>query len=486
MSKSRTKLFLENFLVYGLGSILAKIAPLIMLPIITRLMPDTTYYGLSDLSNITVAFGSAIAIMGMYDAMFRMFFEKDDLEYKKEVCASTLNFVLISGITMCLVLFIFKSYFAVWIFNDAKYVNLLNFTSFSILITTLSGIVVAPTRMQNKRKIFLITNTISPIIGYGISIPMLMNKNYLYALPTAALVTSSIMLIFFYILNRKWFDFKKVNIPLIKEMLKIGAPLMPVFIIYWIFTSCDRLMISKQMGNSFVGIYGMGARVASVSQFIYVAFAGGWQYFAFSTMKDEDQVEMTSKIFEYLALVAFSAFVIIIPFTHFVFALFFKGDYVNGYVAFPYLFLSPLLLMLYQTITSQFLVIKKTWPSTVILSLGAVINILLNYFLINAIGIEGSALATLIGYVISVIIACIVLSKMKLIIIPNRMIIMSAVLTLFIVLWRLISPINIVPAILMSVPTIMIFCYLYRVDIGMAYKKGKGMLKRNKVESSNT
>lgn len=477
MSKSRTKLFLENFLVYGLGSILAKIAPLIMLPIVTRLMPDTTYYGLSDLSSITVSFGSAIAVMGMYDSMFRMFFEKDDLEYKKEVCSSTLSFVLISGITMCLLLFILKSYFSVWIFNDEKYVNLLNFTSFSILISTLSTIVIAPTRMQNKRKIFLITNTISPILGYSISIPMLFHKNYLYALPTAGLFTSSMMLLFFYILNRKWFNFKKVNISLIKEMLKIGAPLMPGFIIYWIFTACDRLMISKQIGNSFVGIYGIGLRVASISQFIYVAFAGGWQYFAFSTMKDNDQVELTSKIFEYLALVAFSTFVIIVPFTHFVFKLFFKGSYVNGYIAFPYLFLSPLLLMLYQTISNQFLVVKKTLPSTLILSVGAVINIILNYILINAIGIEGAAIATLSGYSVSVIIASIVLSKMKLVIVSNRMKIMSVVIALFTILWRLISPINIVPAILISLTTLIIFIYLYRQDIGRAYKKVKKFLK---------
>ncbi len=470
MSKSRTKLFIENFFIYGLGSILAKIVPIIVLPIVTRLMPDTTYYGLSDLSNITVSFGSAIAIMGMYDAMFRMFFEKEDVEYKKEVCSSALNFVLISGIILGLLLFIFKFYFAVWIFNDVKYINLLNFTSFNILITTLSGIVMAPTRMQNKRKIFLITNTISPILGYGISIPMLIHKQYLYALPTGALISSTIMLIVFYTLNRKWFDFKKVNVSLIKEMIKIGAPLMPGFIMYWVFTSCDRLMISKQIGNDFVGIYGIGSRVASISQFIYTAFAAGWQYFAFSTMKDKDQVELTSKIFEYLALVSFSAFVIIVPFTHFTFSLLFKGNYVSGYITFPYLFLSPLLLMLYQTIVNQFLIVKKTWPSTLILSTGATINVILNYFLIYVIGIEGSALATLTGYAVSVIIACIVLSKMNLVVLSKRMKLMSMVFTLFIILWRLISPINIVPAILISIPTLIIFFYLYRDEVVGIYK----------------
>lgn len=481
MIKSRAKLFMENFFVYGIGSILSKIAPLLMLPIVARLMPDSTYYGLSDLSSITVSFGSAIAIMGMYDAMFRMFFERDELEYKKEVCSSALIFVMINGIIICLTLFIFKSTFSKLIFNDGKYVNLLNFTSFSILISTLSSIVIAPTRMQNKRKVFLLTNTISPILGYSISIPMLLNKNYLFALPAAGLFTSSIMLIFFYNLNRKWFDFKMINISLIKEMLKIGAPLMPGFIIYWVFTSFDRLMISKQIGNSFVGIYGIGARVASISQFIYVAFSGGWQYFTFSTMKDKDQVQLTSKIFEYLALLAFTAFVIIIPFTHSIFNLFFEGDYVNGYITFPYLFLSPLILMLYQTIISQFLVVKKTWPSTLILLTGAITNMILNYYLINAIGIEGAAIATLVGYYVSVITASITLSKLNLLIVPKRMKIMSIVLTLFIILWRLVSPVNILPAIFISFLTLLVFCYLYRIDIKRAYKMIMNLISnRNK------
>ena len=80
---NKFKLFIENFLVYGLGGIISKLIPLIMVPIVTRLMPNTEYYGISDLSNTVVQFGSAIAVIGMYDAMYRMFFEKEDEEYKK-------------------------------------------------------------------------------------------------------------------------------------------------------------------------------------------------------------------------------------------------------------------------------------------------------------------------------------------------------------------------------------------------------------------
>ncbi len=75
---NKLKLFIENFLVYGLGGIISKLIPLIMVPIVTKIMPTTDYYGISDLSNTIVQFASAIAVMGMYDAMYRMFFEKDE------------------------------------------------------------------------------------------------------------------------------------------------------------------------------------------------------------------------------------------------------------------------------------------------------------------------------------------------------------------------------------------------------------------------
>lgn len=80
---SKLKLFTENFLVYGVGGIISKIIPLIMVPIVTRLMPDSSYYGISDLSNTLVSLASSLVVMGMYDAMYRLFFEKDEDEYKK-------------------------------------------------------------------------------------------------------------------------------------------------------------------------------------------------------------------------------------------------------------------------------------------------------------------------------------------------------------------------------------------------------------------
>ena len=175
---NKFKLFIENFLVYGLGGIMSKIIPLIMVPIVTRLMPTTDYFGLSDLSNTVVQFASSIAVMGMYDAMYRMFFEKDEVEYKKTICSTALVFTFATSIIVFLLLLIFKQQIAYYFFSDTKYAYIVYISAIASLVGATNSIISAPTRMQNKRKVFLVTNTLSPLISYGISIPMLISGYY--------------------------------------------------------------------------------------------------------------------------------------------------------------------------------------------------------------------------------------------------------------------------------------------------------------------
>ena len=395
---NKFKLFIENFLVYGLGGIISKLIPLIMVPIVTRLMPNTEYYGISDLSNTVVQFGSAIAVIGMYDAMYRMFFEKEDEEYKKNICSTALLFTMITSLIVFAIMLIARDFIAQYFFGNSKYAYVVYLSAMAVLVSATNSIISAPTRMQNKRKIFLVTNTVSPLLSYSISIPMLLAGHYVIALPLAAVVSGVTMEITFGILNHGWFNFRRFDKKLLRQLLIIAIPLFPNFLIYWLFNSCDKVMITNILGIGAAGIYSVGSKLGHCSQLIYTAFAGGWQYFAFSTMKDDNQVKSNSMIFEYLGVISFVATAFICAWSYLIFNILFTDKYLTGYVVAPYLFLAPLLQMLFQVACNQFLVIKKTWPNMLILSSGVVINILINYFLIPVLGIEGAAIATLLGY----------------------------------------------------------------------------------------
>ena len=462
---NKLKLFIENFLVYGLGGIISKIIPLIMVPIVTRLMPSSDYYGLSDLSNTVVSFTSALAVMGMYDAMYRMFFEEDDEDHKKSVCSTALLFTLFTSLVVFVLLIIFKEQVAQWFFSDRKYAYIVYISAMATLVGATNSIISAPTRMQNKRKIFLITNTLSPLISYVIAIPMLLAGYYTIALPLAAVISGVTIELTFAVLNHSWFDPRKFEFTLLRQLLVIAIPLLPNFLIYWIFNSCDKVMITNIIGIGAAGIYSVGSKLGHASQLIYTAFAGGWQYFAFSTMKEDNQVKSNSMIFEYLGIISFVATAFVCALSYPIFKVLFTKQYLSGYIVAPYLFLAPLLQMLFQVAANQFLVVKKTWPNMVILSIGAVANIGINCFLIPILGIEGASLATLMGYAISDVICVIVLCKMKLMVVEKKFILAALGIALFFVLWRLFIPNNTV----LGLGLALIFCtycvFLYRNDV---------------------
>ena len=412
--KSRLKLFLENVLFYGGLSTLTKALPLITLPIITRLLPDTSSYGKADIFNVMITFGVAITVMELTVGIFREYFEKpNDKIYQKEITATGLNIILISSSVMVFIMFISRNILSIVLFKDKGYSNLIVISSIAIALGSINNIVSSSSRMKNQRKVFFFTGITFPLVGFFSTLFFIKLGYTFEALILGTLSMNLVSCIVFIVINRKDFDLKIFNSGVAKELFKIGLPLLPGALIYWIFNSFDRVMINKMLGSHELGIYAVGFKVASVSQLIYAAFAGGWSYFSFSTMKEEDQVNVNSKIFEYLGLISIISFILAYPFIKPVFNLLFEGDYTGGAVVFPYLFLSPLVLMLFQVLGNQLIIIKKTYLITISLSVGALLNIALNYGLIPKYGIKGSAFATLLSYIVSLIIIVIICLRYK-------------------------------------------------------------------------
>lgn len=433
---SKFKLFVENMLIYGLGGIISKIIPLIMVPIVTRIMPDKSYYGISDMTYVIISFATAFAVMGMYDAMYRMFFEKEDEEYKKSICSTALAFTLGTSLIVFVLMIALRGYIAEFFLKDRGLSNLIYIVAIATLVGGTNSIVSAPTRMQNKRKVFLIANTVSPILSYSIAIPLLLKGYYVIALPLAALIANLTIEISFLILNRQWFSIRNVDFSLLKPLLVIAIPLFPNFLVYWLFDSCDKVMITRLIDIGASGVYSVGAKLGQASQLIYTAFAGGWQFFAFSTMKEKEQVKSNSLVFEYLGIISFVASMLVFVFAYPIYDLLFTKEYVSGYIVAPYLFMAPLMQMLFQVAANQFLVVKKTWPNVFILGVGALVNVIINLALIPVLGIEGAAVATLLGYVISDIICVVVLIRMKLMVVSKRFILAALIMVGFIIQWR--------------------------------------------------
>ena len=127
--------------------------------------------------------------------------------------------------------------------------------------------------------------------------------------------------------------------------------------------------------------------------------------------------------------------------------------------------------MLYQVIATQFIVVKNTWPSTLLLTVGAVSNIALNYWLIPLLGVEGAGVATLLGYVLTVFSASVVLVRMRLLIVRVRFLVSVCVMVIYFIIWRcwFINALGV--GLLLSVLGTMIMLIFYRYEVGQLIRR---------------
>lgn len=428
---NRTRLFIENFFSYGLIGVLQKAVPIIMLPIMTRLIVDTADYGTADMFSTLVEFGGNIAAVGLYDATFREYFEKEDEVYRHQVLSTALRLEISFAFAVAVVLIIFSRAFSKMFLGSERLSYIVCMAGIAILFGGARTILIAPIRIRNRRSLYVGSNLFASAVSYLCAVLLIMRGHGYMGLIWGTLISTVTITLFYAAVNGRDFDIRCYDKKAARELLRIGLPIAPVFLIYWVFHSMDKIMITNMLGLADVGIYSIGAKVASVSQLIYTAFAGGWQYFAFRTMRDEDQVAMTSIIMESLAAIAFFGMYMASLVDNYIFELVFTGDYVKGVLVFPYLFLSPLLLMLYQTAGNQFLVIKKSYLGLYSLSLGCIVNLVLNYVGIRCFGIKGAAMATLIGYAVSLGVGLYFTRRLRLINISKRFLLMCGVMAGF-------------------------------------------------------
>lgn len=468
---SRKKLFLENMMIYGVFGVLDKIIPFIMLPVITRLLVTPENFSIYSLYSLLVGLGGSIVTIGIYDAMFREYYVLDDIQYKKNVLKTASIMIIFSSIAFFLFGLLFVKSINTLIFNDDKFILVTFLALFTILFNGIKMPFFAPVRLLNKRKEYVFTNIAYSLVIYVIGLILIIIGYSYYGIIYSTLIATLLLFIYFFMFHR---DHQRNGVftkSIAISLLLIGLPLVPNLLVYWIYESFDKLMITRLIGNSEMGIYSVAGKFSKISHLIHIAFAGGWQFFAFSTMNDTDQVKLNSRVYEIflvITIVIFSSFMLVFRFA---FELLFEASYYSGIASVPYLFLSPLILILIQISGNQFIITKKSYLIVVILFLGAGLNILLNFVLIPIMGITGAAIATFSGYVLSLIITLFTLKHRKLIESSKNIGFLYAITTLTIVVLIMTNGMNFLVNAVLFFINILIVINLYKKEILIISKK---------------
>lgn len=184
-------------------------------------------------------------------------------------------------------------------------------------------------------------------------------------------------------------------------MMKFALPMIPAAISYWLLNNTDAYFIAWfTKSTAEVGLFGIGAMLASVLGMFTGAFQQAWGPFSFSLINNPDAKKVYANVFlmfGYGMSVLAAMLMLFAPEALMIFTTpeYYDAAWVAGILGYNLIFIG------YSYIAIIAISIKKnTKPYGIAMLYATILTIILNVILIPKFGKEGSALATVIAQVL--------------------------------------------------------------------------------------
>lgn len=389
---NRGKKFIKDFGVYAIGVLGSKLITFLMVPLYTYFIEKPSEYGYYDLCLQVCLLLIPVVTLQLRDGAYRFLLVTDDEVKRNRIISSSLNMLFIS------ILFTISVAFIISLFKEIPY---LSYTIALLIMMSICEVSLQIVRGLGHNKVFVAANLIATFsIGFlsilFVAIFSMGIKGIFLANIVARIITlvySEIRIKFLKYYNF-YIDFKKTG----KELLKYAIPLIPVAICWWLTSSANRFFIKQYLGWEITGIYAVSVRLTSLLHTIGIIFYQTWQENAIQQYNSKDRDSFFSKVFNSYSAVLTLLLILYVFGLKFIFPWIVSSKYQEGM---EYLY-GMGLSMLFFTLTTYFDLgyqcAKKTHRAVLSIVITAVLCLILNFILVQLIGIYGIILSSIISY----------------------------------------------------------------------------------------
>lgn len=389
--KQKYKMLFSDTIAFTISSFASKILVFLLIPLYTSVL-STEQYGIADLITNTVNVIYPIMTLSIMEATLRFAF--DEKSNSTDVLSNSL-FVIIFAEFIIVILWPFSSVFGktmheYWIW-------------FAIIFGgfNLQEVLAQYTKGMNKTKVFALSGVIQTlVIIISNIVGLLIFKGGLSAYLLSIVLGYCLSSV--YLISAAKIKLEKftVNWKLLKEMLQFSIPTIPVLVAWWINTSADKYIIIAFKGIAESGIYSVAYKIPSILAMVTSIFTSAWTISAIKSVGEEDNDEYQSNIYKFFNVANILACSILILFSKIISSILFADTFFYAWHYVPILLVAYLFSGLSGFMASSFRAAKYTkglFSSTVI---GALINIISNFYFVKKYGSMGAAFTTMIGFAV--------------------------------------------------------------------------------------
>lgn len=379
-----------NTLLFALGSFGSKFIVFVLMPVYTNTL-TTAEYGISELvitaTNLLIPF----VTVSIQDATLR--FALDKKNNSGEVLSNTVLILSIGTIILCILYPLMKMYKAIE-----------GWTQYLLLLTILYMIRNALSiylKAIGKTKLYAVDSIVYTLLLMVSNITLLtvfkmQLRGYFYGTIISTIGSIVLLVIFGDVLKNCRIN--KVNLVLLKSMIRFSVPMIFNNISWWIINSSDKVMIGYYNSTADAGIYSVAAKMPSLLITLTNIFNQAWVISSvteYDTTKDGDFYSNTFKSFNCLLIMAASGIIVIIkPFMQ----IYVGPSFVECWKYVPLLLLGSVFQSYAAFFGAIYTSAKKNISVMVSTLFAAAINLVLNAILIPTVGIQGAVVATAVAY----------------------------------------------------------------------------------------
>ncbi|MCB9771000.1 MAG: polysaccharide biosynthesis C-terminal domain-containing protein [Candidatus Omnitrophica bacterium] len=397
----------KSGLLYLGATLVDSVVPFITLPFFTRVL-TVGDFGVLALAQVFALVAGGLANFGMATAYNRNYFEfYEDKKKTGELFFTTIGFVAILGAILGCVTFFLQDSLSQWIIRSAHYGQLLFFALLGNILINLRLFFLTYLRNVDRPKQYVGNTVVLSILNLGLSLYfVVIAKVGVIGIIYAQVISASIILVgllmqFLKELPLGW------NTKFLVDEIKIGSPTVPMVFFSAVSTHFDKYLLGLLSTIDGVGIYSIGQKIATLNFTFMTSLQNVFSPQVYKKMfvgTEESRAEIGHYLIPFAYVVCFVGLCIVL-FADEILRILVPPAFYGACDIVIILTLFYAILFFAKINGDQLIYAKKTFLTTGLLMLAAILNIMVNIFFIQKWGAPGAAWATFIARLLS---ACII------------------------------------------------------------------------------
>lgn len=383
---------ISNTALFGLSTFGARFLTFLLTPFYTRVL-SSAEYGVTDLLLQTGNLIIPIASVGIANAVIRYGLEQ----------TSDKRSVFTTGLLVTLAGFFLLLLAAPLLDQIAFLSGYLWLVLLYVLAANIHSVCNQFARTMGHVRLFALDGVLRTVLTIVFNILLLaVFPMGVTGYVLANVLADGITTVFVFLRAKQWRHLRlsAVNRRDTVRMLRYSAPLVPNNLCGWIISISDRYLIALLVGNAATGIYAVANKIPTILLTVANTFSSAWQLSALSEQPKAEKERFFSNVFTVYSAIAFVVASGVILTAQISTRLLAAPDYYEAWRYVPVLTLATTFACLGSFLSSIYMVELRSTATLVTTLLGAVCNLVGNFFLIQRWGSMGAAISTLVSYLL--------------------------------------------------------------------------------------